>query len=126
MIGKLKKETTDLQEQVDELNKEHTEVLDKLKARVKKAEDADEKQRKDFEESQEKRNNERQEAKDAIESDQEDLELASKDIAEHKATLKELQGELTIRLMEMESCGCKEKKFLLTQTSHMRKPCSFS
>lgn len=117
MIGKLSKETAALTDQVDELKKENNAALDKLKARLEKLEDAEKKQRDDIEEAQEKRNKERQTAKDDIDDDQEDLEEVSKDIAEHRATLKELQSELTIRLMEMESCGCKKAKFLLAQTT---------
>jgi DNA repair exonuclease SbcCD ATPase subunit len=44
------------------------------------------------------------------------METVSKDIAEHKATLKKLQGDLSTLLMVMESCPCKDKKFLLAQT----------
>lgn len=116
-IGKLSKETASLQEQVDKLKAENTEALDKLKAKLKKAEEAEQKQRGDLEDDQKKRNSEREAAKSKIDDDQEEMEMVMNDIAEHRKALKDLQSELTIRLMEMESCGCKDKKFLLAQTT---------
>merc|ERR1719310_420886 len=43
--------------------------------------------------------------------------MVSKDIVEHKATLKKLQSDLSTLLMVMETCPCKDKKFLLAQTT---------
>lgn len=116
-IGQLSKETAALQEQVDEMKEKNGEALDKLEAKFKKAQEAEEKQRNGIEEDAKKRNGEREEAKNQIDDDQDEMETVSKDIAEHKATLKELQSELSTLLMVMETCPCKDKKFLLAQTT---------
>lgn len=115
-IGQLSKETAALQDQVDEMKEKNGEALDKLEAKFKKAEEAEEKQRTGIEEEQKKRDSDREDAKNAIDDDQEEMETVAKDIAEHKATLKELQSDLSTMLMVAESCPCKDKKFLLAQT----------
>jgi len=117
LIGKLSKETAALTEQVDKLKEENGAAMDKLKAKLEKEEKAEKKQREDIEGDQKKRNSEREEAQDSINDDEEEWETVASDIAEHRSTLKELQSELTIRLMEMESCGCKEAKSFLAQTT---------
>lgn len=70
-----------------------------------------------MEDDQKKRNDEREDVKDEIDDMQTDLEMTTNDISEYKGTLKELNEKMSMRMMDLETCNCKEKKFLLAQTT---------
>lgn len=121
-IGELGKEVGALGEKVDSMKEKNGEVIDELKARLKKVEEADLKQKRDIENDQKKANSDRKEVKDKIDDMQDDMETVADDIAKQRAKLKEVQSELDLRLMDMDGCvmaglKCEEAEFLLAQSA---------
>lgn len=111
-IGALESEVDGMKDQLEKMQTDNGDEIDSLKKRLKKEKEAGDEQKKDVEGAADKREKDRQEKKDKIDGMQEDLEGLSNSLEEHRATLKELQSEVNLRLMDMESCGCEGSMFL--------------
>lgn len=111
-IGALEDEVDRLTDQLEKMQTDNTDELGKLKDRLKKKKEAEQDQKKDVDEAADKRTKERLDKKAEIDSMQDDVAGLAKDLIAHRETLKELQGELSMRVMEMETCGCNKGSLL--------------
>jgi len=114
MIAALEKDTDSMKEQLETMQSENGDSLDDLQARLKAAMKANIKQDADMIKSAEKQGDSRKQAKSAINNMMKQAEEATGDIAEHRSMLKELQSDVTMRLMDMRSCGCEADGSLLS------------
>lgn len=117
-IGALESEKDSLSSELEKMQTEHNEELDKLKERLKKSQEKEQDQKKDVNNAADKRVEDRHEKKAEIDDMQDDLEGVTRELEEHRAMLKELQSELNLRMMDMEMCGCPEKESFLSIKSH--------
>lgn len=115
-IGALESEVDGMKDQLEKMKDEDGEEIDSLEKRLKKTKEAEEDQEKDLDKAGDKRTGERADKKKQIDNMQTDMEGLASSLEEHRATLKELQSEINLRMMDMEVCGC-EKGSLLSLKS---------
>lgn len=117
-IRGLDKDVSQLEGAIDEAKDEHKSTIEDLEAKLEELNKEDKDQRVEIAKKAGEREGDRTKIKDQSDKDFEEIQTINEELGSLRERNKQVHEDMTIRLMDMEMCGCKSK---LLQTSTMLK-----